>query len=144
MDEENNSSKNQVKIQVVEASRVEVVMLITCIVFMFALVLFFIFSAPTFDYSNPEFEEIQSSETKLIAELKTFSDEEIADGFPIKINTATKEDLQKIPNIGPVMAQKIIDFRNKRGTIVKISDLLSVDGIGKKTLAILEEYCVVN
>ena len=142
MDEENNSSKEKIEIKVVEASRVEVVMLIACIVFMLALILFFIFTAPGFDFSDPDFEEIQDSE--MGTGLKNFSDEEISNGFPILINTATKEDLQKIPNIGPVMAQKIIDFRNQRGTIVKISDLLSVEGIGKKTLAILEEYCIVN
>lgn len=144
MDEENNSSKEKIEIKVVEASRVEVVMLIACIVFMLALILFFIFTAPGFDFSDPDFEEIQDSEMEMGTGLKNFSEEEISNGFPILINTATKEDLQKIPNIGPVMAQKIIDFRNQRGTIVKISDLLSVEGIGKKTLAILEEYCIVN
>lgn len=144
MDEENQTSEEKVKIKVVEASRVEVVMLMACIVFMFLLVFFFIFMTPGFDYTKPDYEEILSSEIEVNKDLSLYSGMENAEDFPILINTATKEELQKIPNIGPVIAQKIIDYRRQRGTIVKISDLLSVDGIGKKTVAILEEYCIVN
>ena len=141
MNDEKKSQTGKVKIKVVEASRVEVVMLMACILFMFLLSIFFLLVTPGFDYSNPALEDIDTSEAIDHRSLTVLPEN---GDFPIGINTATKEDLQKIPNIGPVMAQRIIDYRNQWGTIVKISDLLSVDGIGKKTVAILEEYCVVN
>ena len=68
----------------------------------------------------------------------------VNDVFPIKINTATSEELQLIPNIGPSTAKLIIEYRNEYGTIVSFRELLSIDGIGEKTVEILEEYCVIN
>ena len=68
----------------------------------------------------------------------------VNDVFPIKINTATSEELQLIPNIGPSTAKLILDYRNEYGTIVSFRELLSIDGIGEKTVEILEEYCVIN
>ena len=52
----------------------------------------------------------------------------------VNINTATLEDLMSLPNIGPVLAQRIIDFREKYGDFKDVLDLGKVEGIGKKTL----------
>lgn len=60
--------------------------------------------------------------------------------FPININTATLEELVLIPYIGPVLAQRILDFRNEIGSFQHIDDLLDVKGIGSKTLDKIREY----
>lgn len=50
----------------------------------------------------------------------------------ININTATNEDLVKIPGIGPELALRIIEFRELRGPFSNIEELKSVRGIGDK------------
>ena len=49
-----------------------------------------------------------------------------------------------MPKVGPSTAKLIIDYRNEYGTIVSFSELLSIDGIGEKTVEILKEYCIIN
>ena len=52
----------------------------------------------------------------------------------ININTATKQQLQKIPGIGATLAQRIIDFRNKVGKFNNLEELRQVKGIGETLL----------
>jgi competence protein ComEA len=63
--------------------------------------------------------------------------------FPININTATAEDLDQLPDIGPVLAQRIVAYRNEFGHFSCVEDLLHVNGIGEKTLAKIREYITV-
>lgn len=60
-------------------------------------------------------------------------------GGLINVNTATLEELVKLPGIGPVTAQNIIDFREGGGPYSELSDLDDVPGIGPATLAKLAE-----
>ena len=59
---------------------------------------------------------------------------------PININTADFEELREIKRIGPVLAQRIIDYRNLNGPFESWEELLEVKGIGEKTLEIIKEY----
>jgi len=52
----------------------------------------------------------------------------------ININTAGKQDLLKLPKVGPVMAERNIRFRDDFSSIAKLEDLLKVKGIDPKTL----------
>ena len=51
----------------------------------------------------------------------------------ININIASKEDFMKLPYIGEVKAERIIQLRNELGTFISIKDLEKVKGIGQKT-----------
>ncbi len=64
--------------------------------------------------------------------------------FPIGINSATYEELQTIPGVGPSTARLIIKYREENGTIVSLDDLLAMEGIGEKTVSLLADYCVVD
>jgi competence protein ComEA len=49
---------------------------------------------------------------------------------PVDLNTATAEQLDALPGIGPVTAQKIIDYRTQNGPFTSVDDLDAIPGIG--------------
>lgn len=57
----------------------------------------------------------------------------------VNINTASIDELQTLPGIGPVLAQRIIDYRTEHGSFQAPEELTKVDGIGASRLeAILD------
>jgi competence protein ComEA len=52
----------------------------------------------------------------------------------INVNTANSKDLQRLPDIGKVTAERIIEYRTTVKTFTVLEDLLRVKGIGAKTL----------
>ncbi|NTU53094.1 MAG: helix-hairpin-helix domain-containing protein [Chlorobiaceae bacterium] len=63
----------------------------------------------------------------------------------IAFNSASLLQLQKIPGVGPVMAKRLIEFRQQKGGNVKrFNDLLEVKGIGKKKLELLEKHLTLD
>jgi competence protein ComEA len=56
-------------------------------------------------------------------------------GARISLGTATLEQLDTLPGIGPVTAQAILDHRSEHGPFASVDDLLDVKGIGEATLA---------
>jgi competence protein ComEA len=61
-------------------------------------------------------------------------------GALINLNTAALTELDSLPGVGPVTAQKILDWRSAHGAFTAIDELLEVDGIGEKTLADLAPH----
>lgn len=60
---------------------------------------------------------------------------DVTSGALVNINTATSGQLDTLPGVGPVTAQKILDWRAANGAFSSVDELLEVDGIGEKTLA---------
>lgn len=59
---------------------------------------------------------------------------------PIPINTATVSELQNIPGVGALKAQKIIDYRTLHGPFKNQNDLMEVSGFGKVTVEKMLPY----
>lgn len=66
-------------------------------------------------------------------------------GTPILIdlNTATQEQLETLPGIGPVTAVAILTWRSENGAFTSVDELLEISGIGDATLADVETYVYV-
>jgi competence protein ComEA len=62
----------------------------------------------------------------------------------IEINSATIEELVQLPQIGPVLANNIIAYRNTHGAFYDIEDLIKVKGIGKKKLNAIKPYIFIQ
>jgi competence protein ComEA len=62
----------------------------------------------------------------------------------ININTASKEQLDSLPGIGAITAQKIIDFREQHGKFQKIDDIMNVPRIGQKLFEQIKDKITVD
>jgi competence protein ComEA len=63
---------------------------------------------------------------------------------PININTATLEELDKLPSIGPALAKVIVDYRTTNGPFKKIEDINNVKGIGDVLYAKIKDLITVG
>jgi competence protein ComEA len=61
----------------------------------------------------------------------------------VNLNSATPEQLDELPGVGPVTSASIIDWRTEHGGFTAVEELLEVSGIGEVTLAELRPYVTV-
>lgn len=61
----------------------------------------------------------------------------------VNLNTATLDELDGLPEVGPVTAQAILDYRTEHGGFGSVDELLDIEGIGEKTLAKLAPLVTV-
>lgn len=62
----------------------------------------------------------------------------------VDLNSATVEQLQQLPGIGPVRAKAIVEFREKSGPFQRVEDLLAIRGISKSRFEKLRPYVTVS
>jgi len=62
----------------------------------------------------------------------------------ININTASKQELTRLPGIGPLLAQRIIEYREAHGRFEAIEELMSVKGIGHKIFEKIKDKITVD
>lgn len=62
----------------------------------------------------------------------------------ININTATIEQLQTLPKVGPVLAQRILEHRQIHGPFENVRDIANVEGIGDSILEAILPYITVG
>lgn len=68
-----------------------------------------------------------------------------AGGGKVNINSASAEELdQKLPGVGPTIAQRIVDYRISHGDFSQVEDLKEVSGIGDKKFADLQDLVTVR
>jgi len=63
---------------------------------------------------------------------------------PIDLNIANVKELQELPGVGKVTAQRIIDMRQKSGHFHRVEDLLAIRGISQKKLDAMRPYITVS
>ena len=60
-------------------------------------------------------------------------------GIPLDINAMNVNDFDRLPGIGPVLADRIVLYRQNNGGKMKLTDLQNVEGIGLKKYAVLKK-----
>ena len=63
---------------------------------------------------------------------------------PVNINTASAEELQKLPGIGPATARAIIRHRTRNGPFRRVEELLIIRGISRSRLSALRPYLTLG
>ena len=62
----------------------------------------------------------------------------------VNLNTASIEQLTTLPGVGPKLAARIVEYRQKSGTFRSTKELMNVQGIGEKNFAKLETWLSVG
>jgi len=62
----------------------------------------------------------------------------------VNINTASSEELQLLPRVGPSLAGRIIEFREANGPFRSVDEIVAVKGIGESSFEKLEPYIVTS
>ena len=92
--------------------------------------------SPVHIYQIAPAEETQPEEAEEAEEPAEEAAEETEPAvvFPLNINTATIPELDELPGIGPVLAQRIVDYREVHGGYKAVEELVKVNGIGDSKL----------
>lgn len=67
----------------------------------------------------------------------------VAQSLIININTADKETLMKLPDIGPVTAQRIIAYRDENGNFSSVDELVNIKGISERMIEEISIFITV-
>lgn len=101
-------------------------------------------------YIIPKIGDAKQEDLKDVNNTKDIENAEIKnentakDSSKININTATLEELDKLPGVGEATANKIISHREENGQFKNIEDIKNVNGIGDKKFENMKELICVN
>ena len=103
-------------------------------------------TTPKFDYSvfDAEFEKRSAEIERYIGTSKGVDSVADVSSFKVNINTATKEELMKLPGIGERTAEMIIQHRKIYGEFKRVEDIMNVKGIGQKKFEKIKRYLTTN
>jgi competence protein ComEA len=62
----------------------------------------------------------------------------------LNLNTATLKELDALPGVGPVLARRIVEFRDKKGGFRRIEELLAIPGVSEKKWQAIKEKVEVK
>ena len=71
-------------------------------------------------------------------------DASLTEAKQIDLNRASAEELERLPQIGPELSQRIVEYRHAHGPFSTPQELQKIPGIGQKTFDALKEYVTVR
>ena len=95
------------------------------------------------DSSSVDAEQAESPESKPKQRARATASKELQPES-INLNSATKDELIKLPGIGEAMAERIMLYREEHGPFDSVEELTNIKGIGKKKLERISPYCTVK
>lgn len=75
---------------------------------------------------------VQPDGTYLLTTDKIGTSERLVLGIPLDISIMNEADFDRLPGIGPALARRIVEYRQKNGGVLNVNDLAAVEGIGEK------------
>ena len=118
-------------------AKVHPMVLITCV---FAALLIGFFVGRNFHSAPVQIQSITAPPTEIVAQAETTPEET----GPININTATVEQLTRLPGIGETYATRIVEYRMENGPFKSVGELIHVPGIGEKRLEAIWDLVTVG
>jgi len=79
----------------------------------------------------------KTSKTKVKSSTKSAASKKVT---AVNVNSAGKDELTKIPGVGPATADAIVKYRKANGKFKSANDLMNVKGIGEKTLKKMKPF----
>ncbi|TET55158.1 MAG: helix-hairpin-helix domain-containing protein, partial [Actinobacteria bacterium] len=73
-----------------------------------------------------------SQKVLVLSKNKSDPNQQTSTADTINLNTASEEQLKELPGIGEVMAQRIAEYRQEKGSYSSVDELKEIEGIGEK------------
>lgn len=81
-------------------------------------------------------EEGENTSKEVVEEINNQESQKLK----VNINTANSSELQKLPGIGPSLAESIVEYRKQNGRFASVEDIKKVSGIGENKFNKIKEY----
>jgi competence protein ComEA len=80
----------------------------------------------------------------LVAAAPAFAADAKASAAKVNLNTASADQLAEVPGLGPKLAARIVEQRQKAGPFKSVEDVMAVKGIGEKSFAKFQGWLTVG